>query len=171
MAQRCPQCDTLRSERSFLKPNGEPRRICAPCKYRPDRVRVRTWRAKRTDFLRERKAICFVVKHLQAENQPFVYLMKVDPDLYKIGFSRNVDKRLRQLTVTSSLPVQLIAVAPGGRQLEQDLHRQFRSLQIGNEWFNDRRKTIIPVFAALPNAAVFLPGYIKQDAPDVHQVI
>ncbi len=172
MAKRvCPNCFNSRDERSFLRQNGTSRKICKPCKYRPDSVRVRTWRARREGFKRMRDAVCYVVKQTQTDKQSFVYLMKVDPDLFKIGFSTDVNKRLRQLTANSSLPVQLIAVAPGGRSLEQDLHRRFESLRLGNEWFLDRSRTIVPGFAELQGAMVFLPGYMKQVAPDVSQVM
>lgn len=60
----------------------------------------------------------------------------------KIGFSADLNARLSSLAnevirVPGMLPgrVNLLAIQPGGRQLERQTHRRFAHLRVGGEWF------------------------------------
>lgn len=53
----------------------------------------------------------------------------------KIGVSGNVDKRIRSLSTSSPLPLRLLAVLPGGRGEEQELHKRLAAHRLGGEWF------------------------------------
>lgn len=63
--------------------------------------------------------------------------------LIKIGFTTNLDKRIKSISKGSSMPegmtigpVKLLAAEPGDRKLEARLHQRFSSTRVGNsEWF------------------------------------
>jgi len=62
-----------------------------------------------------------------------VYVIKVE-DLIKIGFSTRIYDRLR----TYPPNAELLAVFPGTKALEKELHGRFRfALRKGREWFRD----------------------------------
>ena len=71
-------------------------------------------------------------KKLEDLNQ-HIYIIKAG-GLIKIGFSRNVRRRLRQYTPGT----EVLAVAPGSPSIEKYLHRKFAHLlDSGREWFKD----------------------------------
>ena len=157
----CTRCGTPRSEKSFYFDGSHPEDICKPCIHRPGRsgsVMPMTTREKR-----EQAAILSVVKQTQ-NGRSFVYLMKAGRRI-KIGFSTQVDKRLQQLSTASSRPIRLIAVVPGGQQLEKELHSRFRHLWTHVEWFEDKRHEIVRYVATLPGTMIFQLGYVSQEAP------
>ena len=53
----------------------------------------------------------------------------------KIGLSRNPEKRLSQLQVSSPHPLKILAKVKGSRGLEQQLHKEFSCLKLSGEWF------------------------------------
>jgi hypothetical protein len=159
--KRCSRCGNIRQEGSFYTDGSHRDDWCKACIHHPRTACVKAMRHEASKLEREQAAIRHVVKHAQAD-QPFVYLIRAGSRNYKIGTSMNVNKRLRQLATASSKPIQLIAVAPGGRQLEQDLHRELKRFRIRLEWFRDAQNEIVQRFAALDRAMVFLPGYVTQ---------
>lgn len=160
--KRCVSCKSIRQEGSFYVDGSHPDDVCKPCIFRPRRTRVRVLRNTAKRLERTQAAVRYVVKHIQTEHQPYVYLVRVGDD-FKIGYSTNVDKRIRQLETASPATVQLIAVAPGDRQLEQKLHQEFTDERIRHEWFSPRgRDLYIDRFNSLQNSMVFLPGYVKE---------
>lgn len=61
------------------------------------------------------------------------YIVKVD-DLIKIGYSAQPEQRLRAYPPNA----EVLAVFPGTKTLEKDLHGRFRfALRKGREWFRD----------------------------------
>lgn len=67
-----------------------------------------------------------------------VYFLRVNIDgdeFVKIGFATNLEKRIQQLQVGSVLPLLLVAVVPGARSLEFDLHYKFSAYRKRGEWF------------------------------------
>jgi Meiotically up-regulated gene 113 len=160
----CVSCKALRAEGSFYADGSQPDDKCKPCIHRPRRPHVGVLRKRHTATRADRSqaAIRFIIKHEQAEKQPFVYLMKAG-QFYKIGFSTSIYKRIRQLETASSESVQLIAVAPGGRQLERKLHHEFRNSHVRLEWFKDHRNAFVECFRNLPGSMVFLPGYMTAE--------
>lgn len=155
----CSKCKVPRTEGSFFDDDMHPRDICKPCIYRPAGTRVRRLRHTANRAARTQAAIRYVVKHTQTEKQPFVYLVKVGNEC-KIGFSTNIDKRIRQMETTAHLPVEILAVAPGGRLLEKTLHKELREFRIKGEWFL-KSNTLIERFSHLQSVMVFLPGYVQ----------
>ena len=63
-------------------------------------------------------------------------------DLIKIGWSRNVEKRLASLHGSSALPLKLLGHVLGTRVYERALHEKFRHLHHHLEWFN-RDETLL----------------------------
>jgi hypothetical protein len=78
----------------------------------------------------------------QRRSQPaFVYFAERD-GFVKIGWGRNIPKRMKELGTGDSAiegmrvgPVRLLAAIRGGEQKESSLHAQFAHLRIGGEWF------------------------------------
>jgi hypothetical protein len=63
-----------------------------------------------------------------------VYFVRAG-EAVKIGRTVNLESRLRSLGTASAVPLELLAAVPGGRQLEAELHREWRHLHIRGEWF------------------------------------
>lgn len=59
------------------------------------------------------------------------------PDRIKIGYTRQLEHRLRQLGQQCLDPLTVIATIPGNRELEREIHRQLERYRIKGEWFED----------------------------------
>ena len=74
-------------------------------------------------------------------NPCFVYLCKCAPLTYKIGWSVDVDRRLRRLQSTRDYPLKMVVIIKTSRygRLEPDLegiiHRELSKKKICGEWF------------------------------------
>lgn len=53
----------------------------------------------------------------------------------KIGYSRETERRLRELQRGSPVPLRMLRVVPGSRALEIALHAHFSSDRLHGEWF------------------------------------
>ena len=72
----------------------------------------------------------------RALNPGWVYYLQVD-DRIKIGFSLDVKRRMRAYPPNA----QLLAVHPGTKILERQIHEQFRGiLASGREWFHPAKE-------------------------------
>jgi len=66
----------------------------------------------------------------------FVYFIQRGADgPVKIGYSKNPKGRLSSLQVGFPEPLTLLGVIPGGKPMEEELHRQFGRARIKGEWF------------------------------------
>lgn len=85
-------------------------------------------RNRRVNAEAERKAAVAKAK----QNQPgFVYYIRMD-ELIKIGYARDISKRMRAYPPNA----QLLAAHPGTEQLEREIHHEFKAfLSRGREWF------------------------------------
>jgi hypothetical protein len=68
-----------------------------------------------------------------------------DGEQIKIGWSRFVEKRLRELQGLRKKPLKLIAMFPGDIADETALHRYFRHLRIKGEWFKRDREIYVMI--------------------------
>ena len=59
-----------------------------------------------------------------------------DQCIVKIGWSTNLRTRLADLRCTSAFPVTVLWATPGGRELEDALHRRFDDQRFKGEWFD-----------------------------------
>ena len=58
----------------------------------------------------------------------------------KIGVSRDVESRLKQLQTSNSEKLKVTNVIPGGFEKEKELHEKFKSINIEGEWFKATQK-------------------------------
>jgi len=75
---------------------------------------------------------------MEQEHGGHVYLLRADNGFYKIGQSKVLDDRIKQLAVQLPYELELICaiqtVNPIG--LEEELHTRFREKRKRGEWFN-----------------------------------
>ena len=70
----------------------------------------------------------------------YLYLL-TDGSRYKIGITKDVDRRLKQLQTGAASPLFVITVSADlpptkARFLERELHRSLRSQRTSGEWFD-----------------------------------
>lgn len=66
----------------------------------------------------------------------WVYLAEAgDTGYFKVGTSRDPEKRLHRLSGISPFPLRLCAAIPGDHDEEAGLHRRFRPWWSHGEWF------------------------------------
>lgn len=70
-------------------------------------------------------------------NKNYVYLIRSDEGMYKIGISRNPNKRIAQLQTGNSSPLKLISIfeSQNASKIERTLHRRFNYCKVNREWF------------------------------------
>lgn len=69
----------------------------------------------------------------------FVYLIQnLETSNYKIGVSKNPNKRLKQLQTASGEELKLVATfeTTNARKVESALHNQYSPYKTQGEWFN-----------------------------------
>lgn len=74
----------------------------------------------------------------QQSNLPeFVYAIKsISTNFVKIGYSKDPQKRLADLSTASPTPLELIAIIPGSMSDEKALHNRFADYRANGEWFS-----------------------------------
>lgn len=71
------------------------------------------------------------------EKQKFVYFIQAGKEAkFKIGITNNIDGRLKQLQTGCPYPLNILAIIPGGRKEEKELHRKFKKYSEIGEWFS-----------------------------------
>lgn len=79
----------------------------------------------------------------------------------KIGFTANLEQRLKEIQAMCPVPLELLATVPGGRAREAALHREFAGDRVHGEWFeltkDDRARLLThfdgePIVVKLPRA-------------------
>ncbi len=63
-----------------------------------------------------------------------VYFLECD-GFTKIGFTKNLRKRLSALQLCNPKPIRFLAILPGDRKLETALHKRFADHRSSGEWF------------------------------------
>jgi hypothetical protein len=66
---------------------------------------------------------------------PSVYFIGDGSGLVKIGYSRNVDKRMQVLATGSPRPLRVLLTIPGTRSDEGAFHEMFKAEHMRGEWF------------------------------------
>lgn len=83
-----------------------------------------------------RVASVVVAEHAEDQHKnDHVYFIEDDKGFIKIGRSSDPDARLNQLRTASSARLTLMAVEPGGSEVEAHLHRKFADVRHIGEWF------------------------------------
>lgn len=103
---------------------------------------LRDWcKAKGPAYAKEFKAACVLkdmpVKEDRAPKAGWVYFIH-DPSTsrIKIGFSADVEKRLRSLQTGSSSTLSILGKMRGTDEDERSLHQRFGAHRVGGEWFH-----------------------------------
>lgn len=89
------------------------------------------------DVLKRLKDLENRVRELEGEKeQGYVYfILNEKGDRVKIGFSRDPQKRMRQLQTANAQRLTLLATIPGTKEDEKYLHARYRNYRGINEWF------------------------------------
>jgi len=53
----------------------------------------------------------------------------------KIGFTKDVGKRLISLSTANPYPLRLLVIEPGNIEMESEIHNDFRDYRLDGEWF------------------------------------
>lgn len=64
-----------------------------------------------------------------------VYVVQRASGPVKVGFSTDVERRLREIQLECAEPVRLIAVLPGDKRTELRIHAALARDALGGEWF------------------------------------
>lgn len=64
-----------------------------------------------------------------------IYLISHEYQFVKIGYTKNINKRLSQLQVSSPIKLELLHLIDGSATLEKKLHVLFKDLRTSGEWF------------------------------------
>jgi Meiotically up-regulated gene 113 len=68
----------------------------------------------------------------------FVYFAKADPEgPIKIGWSANPIQRIRSLNASAPSEIRLLAMFPGAKRDEWELHGELEQHRLRGEWFED----------------------------------
>lgn len=68
-------------------------------------------------------------------NQGFIYAIADQSGAkMKIGYSKNPNRRLKQLATGSSDRLYILTKFHGDRELEKSIHRQFEKVRYNGEW-------------------------------------
>ena len=87
---------------------------------------------------------------VELRDQGFVYFVQSETTgPIKIGTARDVERRFARLRTMSPYQLRLLAVVPGGRQLEAKLHAKFSRWRLHGEWFTPN-PSIFDYLNALP---------------------
>lgn len=156
---KCSICNVSKDDSGFFPNQKWPKARCISCVKQFGGKRKIKFRKKVERANREQEALLLLVKQFQKNKEPYVYLIDCH-HRQKIGFSTNIEKRIKTFNTASPFPAILLAVAPGDIHLEHLLHEEFDSFRIFGEWFIARDR-VIDKFSRLDGSMVFLPGFMK----------
>lgn len=160
MNKWCYNCKQFADEGNFY-PDAPEKALCRSCikftvKKRNSPLILQAERRER-----EQEALRDIIRQIQANKDPFVYLIEHE-NKYKIGFSRDINKRMKSFNTSHAIPCKIIGIAPGDLPLEGALHNKFKDYRLNGEWFL-KKLAILEEFKKLIDATIFLPGYLKQE--------
>jgi hypothetical protein len=78
---------------------------------------------------------CLIIFHSLLFYGMKVYFLEAENGLVKIGYSGDVERRIRQLVAENATSVKLLGTIRGGRQTERALHRALRCFHSHGEWY------------------------------------
>ena len=64
-----------------------------------------------------------------------IYLISHENKFLKIGYTKNIHKRLSQLQTSSPVKLEVLHLIEGDVDLEKELHQSFGNLVVSGEWF------------------------------------
>ncbi len=85
-------------------------------------------------------------EELDKEPKQSVYFVRATQrDLIKIGYTRNVSRRFKQLEFGMLEPINLLFSIPGGKDVEEIVHDIFESFRFKGEWFRICESWLAPL--------------------------
>ena len=75
------------------------------------------------------------VQKKRRPRKTFVYFVR-NGDTVKIGHSASPKDRMRDMGTSNHAKLEMLAIIPGGRKREVQLHKRFAKFRIKGEWFN-----------------------------------
>lgn len=73
--------------------------------------------------------------HDDVPEAPGVYAVLAPRRLVKIGSSKNIRKRIRQLQIGSAEPLKFLGILDNDPSSERSYHKRFEQYRVGGEWF------------------------------------
>jgi DNA-binding XRE family transcriptional regulator len=64
-----------------------------------------------------------------------IYLISHENKFLKIGYTKNIHKRLKELQTSSPVKLEVLHLIEGNIHLEKELHQLFCELRTSGEWF------------------------------------
>lgn len=83
----------------------------------------------------------------------------------KIGYSGDVNGRLRSLATASPHPTVLLGIVAGSIELERSLHRRAAAYRVKGEWFTDCEDVRALVASALAEGETLIPAKPPRSPP------
>jgi T5orf172 domain len=100
-----------------------------------------------------------------SDSMGYVYFIQAKRcKLIKIGASENPKVRLRSLQNSGPDELTLLAIMPGGIEMEQKLHRLFASARQHGEWFKPTKRLRTFIAKALAEHDQTVTPYIRARA-------
>lgn len=88
----------------------------------------------------------------------YVYLVQQSGTcFYKIGFSHNPEKRIKQLQTACPVPLHFVFVSEAAKTFEESLHRGYAEYRCAGEWFNFPDRVVSQVLAAFQRYKRYKP--------------
>lgn len=103
-----------------------------------------------------------------------IYVLR-SRDLYKIGFSSNLGRRVRDLMAAVPGAVDFIGHMPGGMEVEAHLHLRFSDSRFSGEWFTETPELLafidICLLRDMPAApAKMTVKRLRLECPEKHEM-
>ena len=141
---RCKPCFLeLQKERRRRREKGElpyriiDEKVCSRCKQKKpvSQFSIHNGMADRLNsYCKECRRPS--LKRITSNRKGFVYFVQsVGGEAIKIGFAKDVRKRLRALQGASPYQLKVLLVLEGGQKFETELHRKFKKSKLMNEWY------------------------------------
>lgn len=104
---------------------------------------------------------------VEATHPGWVYVVQgIDGGPFKVGYTRDLDKRLRALQSSSPVRLHVVKKIEGCKQTEQRLHALLESYRLHGEWFDATSAT-----ASILRFAIGRAVPIKTGAPNLAQLV
>jgi hypothetical protein len=105
----------------------------------------------------------------------YVYFIQIDRiGPIKIGFTKDLGKRLMGLQVSSPYPLRILCLFPGNENMEKEIHDSYREMRMEGEWFLPHPFILkeIDCFKEINNKNGFIepiPEYDIDNGVDTHE--
>ncbi len=83
----------------------------------------------------------------------------------KIGFAKDVDKRVRALQTASPVPLKVLAVVEGDSAIEKRFHRLLEAHRLMGEWF-ERSAPVVDVVENVERVLADIHREIEEESSD-----